>query len=73
MLKVPDSTLASIRRDISNGGDSILFIREVFIKWRQSRSSPYNWETLLLALSTETVGEQSLAEEIASKLKQRRV
>ena len=71
MLKVPDSILASIRRDPSIGGDSILSIREVFIKWSQSHSSPYNWGTLLSALSTETVGEQGLAEEIARKLKQR--
>ena len=73
MLKVPDSILASIRRDTSIGGDSILSIREVFIKWSQSRSSPYNWGTLLSALSTETVGESGLAEEIARKLKQKSV
>ena len=73
MLKVPDSILASIRRDTSIGGDSILSIREVFIKWSQSRSSPYNWGTLLSALSTETVGERGLAEEIAKRLKDRSV
>ena len=73
MLKVPDNILASIRRDTSIGGDSILSIREVFIKWSQSRPSPYDWGTLLTALSTETVGEQGLAEEIARKLKQRSV
>ena len=73
MLKVPDSILASIRRDTFIGGNSMLSIREVFIKWSQSHSSPvpYKWETLLSALSTETVGEQGLAEEIARKLKQR--
>ena len=73
MLKVPDSILASIRRDTSIGGDSILSIRQVFIKWSQSRSSPYNWGTLLSALSTETVGERGLAEEIAKRLKDRSV
>ena len=73
MLKVPDSILASITRNTSIGGDCILSIREVFIEWSQSRSSPYNWETLLTALSTETVGERGLAKEIAKRLKDRSV
>ena len=73
MLKVPDSILASIRRNTSIGGDSKLSIREMFIEWSHSRSSPYNWETLLTVLSTETVGERGLAKEIAKRLKDRSV
>ena len=44
-------------------------IREVFVKWRKCQCSPYNWRTILEALSSLVVDERRLAISVATALR----
>ena len=45
-----------------------MFFRAVLIKWAETRSKPYTWQTILDALSSEFIGHAHLARDIERQL-----
>lgn len=57
------------KMDISLGGKPIKLFQELISNWSRKFPETYNWGVMLKVLSSPTVGERRLANEIASKLK----
>ena len=55
--------------DISLGGKPIKLFQELISNWSRKFPETYNWGVMLKILSSPTVGERRLANEIATKLK----
>ena len=66
MLQMSDKELTSIEKAHSAQEDRC---KEMFSKWTQSCSVKCTWKTILVALAT--IGEQTLAEDIALELDKR--
>ena len=62
--------LRAIQRDMSVGGDgdSKRCFREVLIKWEETRRKPYTWQTILDVLSSEYIGQTTLAKDVEQQL-----
>ena len=48
--------------------DSCQCFTSIFAKWKNEKTKPYTWSTLIQALQTPIVGELNLAKIITSKL-----
>ena len=68
-LGIPPQTLRSIKANWSHQADPLNFIREVFVEWENRQCSPYNWRTVLVALSSKYVGERKMALSLAQTLR----
>ena len=64
-LKLPNGKLDEIQAQNAGSPDQcILSFEGVFTKWKRLGTSPYTWETIINALSSQSVGEVALANEI---------
>ena len=54
---------------IVSPGDTNHCFSNVFTLWRNRKTSPYTWATIIQALQTAAVGQKKVAEEITSELK----
>ena len=68
-LEIPPHILDNIKANWSHQADPLNFIREVFAEWKKRECSPYNWKTVLVALSSESVGERAMAASLAETLR----
>ena len=67
-LKLPNGTLDEIQAQNAGSPDQcILSFQRVFTKWKHLGTSPYTWETMINALSSQSVGEVALANEMKEK------
>ena len=57
--------------DISNGGKTKNFFRSVLEIWKRKKPSPFNWCTLLNVLTSGSIGEIALAENIVEELRKK--
>ena len=67
-LNIEPGMLKAIEMDVGNGGDCKMFFRAVLIKWAETRSRPYTWQTILDVLSSEFIGHTPLAIDIECQL-----
>ena len=68
-MEIPPEVLDAMKVDIALQCNPTNLIREVFTKWRKCQCSPYNWRTILDAISSRVVGERDLAYTVADVLR----
>ena len=68
-LDIPPHVLDNIKADWSHEADPLNFIREMFAEWKKRECSLYNWKTILVALSSESIGERAMALSLAVTLR----
>ena len=67
-LNIEPGVLQAIQMDVGNGGNCKMFFRAVLIKWAETRSRPYTWQTILDVLSSDFIGHAPLARDIERQL-----
>ena len=68
-LGIPPQILRNFKANWSHQADPLNFIREVFVEWKKRECSPYNWKTVLMALSSKSIGERAMALSLAETLR----
>ena len=70
-MGIDDGTLQGIVVNISFGGEAKNHFRAVLEKWKSRSSSTFNWCTVLNILTSPTIDEKKLAENIVKKLRKK--
>ncbi len=67
-LEISDDKIQSFKCDVHNNGEPRNFFKSVLVEWEKSKTVPYNWATLLKCISSDAIGNVTLANEIAKDL-----
>ena len=63
-LGVSMGSISSIRKDYDDCFEKFMAVFDI---WQRSSSPPFTWDTLVTALKSKSVGENTLAKELQSE------